>query len=620
MSTFHGKLLKVDLSARSTEEMEISPELIRKYLGGVGLAAHLYLTGYDPDADPLSPSNPLFIMAGPLTGTQFPGTGRFTVAARSPLTGIFGYGNSGGRFGPELKFSGYDGIVVEGAADKPVYLLVDDGEARLEDAEDLWGLNIWDCEENLKERLAGKRKVQVIAVGQAGERRVRFANIGHDKGEFVGRCGMGAVMGSKNLKAVAVRGNWRPSSASKEEYQAILKEVRNTVNGHPLAGALKAMGTNVGYVGGLNMGDVPIKNWALGEHKEAADTLSAMNYTKNYLTHGSACYVCPIACKRNVEIKEGKYQTDEIPGPEYETVAMFGSMMMNHDLEVIIEANKICNQMGMDTISCGSTIAHAMEMWEKEIIGKKDTDGLDLRWGDMDAVLELLPRIAKREGFGDVLAEGSERVAKEFGQGSDQFLTTVKGMESPAHDPRAIHGMGIAYAMSPRGSCHTKHMVLYSEGGMYRPESIGLAEPTTPMSSTGKARMACIGEDIGALNDSAVICAFAQAAIKPEQFLEMLRTATGFDYSLEEMLQLGRRLMILERGITNLQGVTNKDDRLPARILTPPPSGPHKDSKIDMDLMLKEYYEIRGLGEDGKPTPETCRELELTELEKKLYG
>jgi len=620
MATFHGKLLKVDLSAGSTEDMEISPEVIRKYLGGLGLAAHLYLTGYDTDADPLSPSNPLFIMAGPLTGTQFPGTGRFVVCANSPLTGIFGYGNSGGRFGPELKFSGYDGIVVEGAADKPVCLLIDDGEARIEDAADLWGQNIWDCEEKLLERYEGERKVQVISIGPAGENRVRFANIGHDKGEFVGRCGMGAVMGSKNLKAVAVRGSWRPSAASEEEFKTIMKDARETVNKNPLAGALKAMGTNVGYAGGLNGGDVPIKNWALGEHKEAMDSLSAMNYTKNYLTRGSACYSCPIACKRHVAVKEGKYKTEEIPGPEYETVAMFGSMIFNHDLEAVIEANRLCNQLGMDSISCGSTIAHAMEMWEKEIIGKGDTDGLELTWGNMDAALKLVDRIAKREGFGDVLAEGSERVAEKIGDGSDKFLTTIKGMESPAHDPRCYHGMGIAYAMSPRGACHTKHLELYSEMGMYRHKSLGMDGDTMPMSSEGKARRVSIGEDVGALNESAVICSFAQVSIQPEQFLEGLRSATGFDYSLEEMHNMGRRVMVLHRGITNLQGVSSKDDRLPERILTPPPSGPHKDSKIDMDLMLKEYYEARGLGEDGRPTPEICKELELEELEKRLYG
>lgn len=619
MATFHGKILKVNLGDRSTEVMEVSPDLTRKYLGGVGLAARLYLDGYDLNADPLSPSSPLFIMAGPLTGTQLPGTGRFTVCARSPLTDIFGYANAGGRFGPELKFSGFDGIVIEGKADKPVCLVVDDGEARIEDATDLWGLDAWDCEDKLKERLTGPRKIQVLGIGQAGENQVRFANICHNRGALVGRCGMGAVMGSKNLKAVAVRGGWKPTPAHEEEYQALLKNAQETVKANPLAGALKAMGTNVGYAGGLATGDVPIKNWALGEHKEAMESLSPNNYTANYLTHGSACYACPIACKRNVAIKEGKYKTDEIPGPEYETVAMFGSMMMNHDLEAVIEANKICNRMGMDTISCGSTIAHAMEMWEKEIIGEKDTGGLELTWGNMEAVMELLPRIARREGFGDILAEGSQRAAKKFGQGSESFLTTIKGLETPAHDPRAYHGFGIAYAMSPRGSCHIKNMELYAEFGMFRHESIGMSGDTTPMSSVGKARRVSIGEDVGALNDSAVICVFAQAAITPEIFLEGLRTATGFDYSLEEMMEIGRRTMILLRGITNLQGVSNKDDRLPERILTPPPSGPHQDSKIDMDLMLAEYYNARGLGADGKPTPETCRGLGLDELEKRLY-
>jgi len=274
---------------------------------------------------------------------------------------------------------------------------------------------------------------------------------------------------------------------------------------------------------------------------------------------------------------------------------------MNHDLEAVIEANKICNQMGMDVISCGATIAHAMEMYEKEIIGESDTDGLALTWGNMDAVMELLPRIARREGFGDLLAEGSQRVAEKIGQGADQFLTTVKGLESPAHDPRAYHGFGVAYAMSPRGSCHIKNLELYSELGMYRHASIGMDGDTTPMSSEGKGRRTAIGEDLCALNDSAEICVFAQATITPEVFLEMLRTTTGFDYSLEEMMKTGRRIWTLLRGVTNLQGVTNKDDRLPQRILTPPPSGPHAESKIDLGLMLGEYYAARGWSPRGEP-------------------
>ncbi len=618
MATYFKRITRIDLGSGKITDFEVKDKDVRDLLGGVGLASKLYLENYDLSADPLSPANPLMIMAGPLVGTSLPGTGRFTVCARSPLTGIWGFGNAGGRFGPELKFTGRDGIIVEGAADRPVYLYVDEKGVCIEDARDLWGRDAWETERLIQGKHPDGRKVQVLSIGPAGEHRVRFANLVHERGDLIGRCGLGAVAGSKNLKAVAVRGNQKIKPALADDYKACLEAARDEIKNAVVANSIKAYGTNVSLSFGLRTGDVPIKNWSLGIDSEASSSLGAKNYTNKYLTRGTACFACPVACKRNVEIKEGKYKTGEIPGPEYETVAMFGTMILNHDIEALIHANKIINQLGMDSISLGSALAFLMELWEKGIITAKDTDGVEFKWGDIEALIELLPKIARREGFGDRIAEGSERLANMFSPESARCLTTVKGLEAPAHDPRAFHGMGLSYAVSPRGACHIKHLTLYTEGNLYTPGSLGLAPGAKGMTNEGKATLVNISENMGAQADAAAICIFVMVSIRPETYLDMLRTTTGFEYDMEEVLDIGRRIWTLERGITNLQGITRADDMLPERLLTPPPEGPHAGSNIDMDLMLSEYYEIRGLDSNGRPSQDVLKKLSLDALAEKL--
>jgi len=617
MPSHWGKITRVNLSSGKVEDLAVDEGMVRTLLGGVGIGSQLYLDHYDLAADPLSPENPLMFLAGPLTGTNLPGSGRFTVCAKSPLTGIWGFGNCGGRFGPELKWTGRDGIIVEGKASGPVYLYADENEVRIEPAPDLWGKTSWEAEDELKAKYAGGRKVQVCSIGLAGENQVRFAAIVHDRGDFIGRCGMGAVMGSKNLKAVALRGSRKVEPARPDEYKAALEQAREELKKAIVANSIKAMGTNVGLAFGLRTGDVPIKNWALGLDA-AADTLGAKLYTEKYLTRGTACYACPIACKRQVAVKEGKYRTEEVPGPEYETVANFGTMLLNHDLEAVIQANTLCNQLGMDTVSAGASIAFAMDLWEHELIGPKDTGGLELTWGNIEAALKLLPQIAAKQGLGELLAEGSERMAKRLGSKAAAYLTTVKGLEAPAHDPRAYHGMGLLYAMSPRGACHIKHLGVQLFSNLYPHASVGVPAKIKAQSSEGTARLAAIAEDLGAPADAAVICIFVQVSLKPETYLAMLRAATGFPYDLEEMLDIGRRIWTLERGITNLQGISAEHDRLPTKLLTPPAEGPHSKSQVDLDLMRKEYYALRGLDGKGRPSPERCQELGLEFLAQKL--
>ena len=618
MPSYWGKITRVNLSTGKVEELAVEEGMVRALLGGVGIGSRVYLDRYDLAADALAPENPLMFLAGPLNGTNLPGAGRFTVCARSPLTGIWGFGNCGGRFGPELKWTGRDGIIIEGKASAPVYLYADEHEVRIEEAKELWGRNSWETEGALKAKYAEGRKVQVCAIGPAGENQVRFAAIVHDRGDFIGRCGMGAVMGSKNLKAVVVRGTRKIEPARPDEYKAALEQAREELQKAIVANSLKKFGTNVGLAFGLHTGDVPIKNWALGLDPQAADTLGAKPYTEKYLTKGTACYACPIACKRQVAVKEGRYPTEEVPGPEYETVCNFGTMLMNHDLEAVIRANTLCNQLGMDTVTAGASIAFAMDLWEHEIIGPKDTGGLDLKWGNIEAALQLLPQIAAKQGFGEMLAQGSERMAKKLGPEAAAFLTTVKAMEAPAHDPRAYNGMGLLYAMSPRGACHIKHLGVQLFSNLYPHASVGVPAKVKAQSSEGAAGLAAIAEDLGAQADAAVICIFVQVSLKPETYLAMLRGATGFDYDLEEMLTIGRRIWTLERGLTNLQGVTAADDQLPPKLTTPPAEGAHSKSQVDLGLMKKEYYALRGLDAQGRPSPERCRALGLESMAEKL--
>ena len=398
---YAGRYLRVDLSDGRCSDFTIGEDLLRGFIGGSALGAKLFLDGYPLAADPLSPESPLMVLTGPMVGICFPGTSRFAVCARSPLTGIWGESACGGTFGPELKRAGYDGIVITGRAAGPVVLSIAEGVARLGDASDLWGKDVYETTDLLK---AGEPGAKVLAIGQAGENLVRFAAIGNDKGHFVGRTGLGAVMGAKRLKAIRVRGSGKLEKADEARFREIHRAAVLEIRESALAGSLRAMGSDANMDIGMINGDVPVKNWSVGEDFELSGALSGPTLSETYLTRPHACSHCPVACKRVVRVPDGPYQTEEGPGPEYETCATFGTMIMNRDLAGVIKANELCNRYGLDTISCGSAIAWAMELYEKGALTDKDTDGIALTWGNIEAVLALLPRIALREGFGALLA------------------------------------------------------------------------------------------------------------------------------------------------------------------------------------------------------------------------
>ncbi|MDP2971034.1 MAG: aldehyde ferredoxin oxidoreductase C-terminal domain-containing protein, partial [Deltaproteobacteria bacterium] len=446
----------------------------RRFIGGSGVSAKLFLDRFNINADPLSPDNPLIVMNGPLTGTTLPGTSRFVACGKSPLTCIWGESACGGNFGAELKMAGWDGIIFKGASEKPRYLLIEDSQCKLLDASDLWGKDIYQVTDILKTRHKDGKQVKVFAIGRAGENLVKFAGIGNDKGHFAGRTGMGALMGSKKLKAIVVRGSGACEPALVDQYNALRRTLIAKVNEAVPAQALRQLGTDAGMDLGMMTNDVPIKNWASPQDFDLSSNLGGPALTEKYLTKVHACYACPVACKRVVKVADGPYRTEEGPGPEYETCCTFGTMIMNKDLAGVIKANELCNKAGMDTISGGAAIAFAYECYEKGIISRRDTDGLELTWGNIDPALKLIEMITERKGIGGILAEGTREAARILGKGTQEFTVEVKGLEAPMHDPRGWHGMGLGYAVSTRGACHLQHMTLYVEQGMSAYPETGL--------------------------------------------------------------------------------------------------------------------------------------------------
>ncbi|HVN72075.1 MAG TPA: aldehyde ferredoxin oxidoreductase family protein [Desulfomonilia bacterium] len=616
---YAGTILYCDLSTGSAETRPLDMEFARKYIGGLGFALKLYLDLIkdNPTIDAYSPENPFVIMTGPLTGMKLSGVARWCVCSRSPQTGLLGSCNVGGSFGAHLKFSGYDGIVITGKASSPVYIHIDGGKVEVRDAGKYWGKDVYDVTDEMIEDNRGetKKSGHIFAIGPAGEKLVKFASIVHNKGHVAGRTGMGAVWGSKNLKAIYVRGSGKLQVAQSDKFEQLRSELKEMYSENAIMASISEFGTNAHMNTGLPGGDIPMKNWQIGEW-DRAEELSPVGFNERILTGRKTCYGCAVACKREGEIKGGPYKFSKGPGPEYETIAAFGTMCLNPSLESISKANDICNRLGMDTISCGSTIAFAMECYEKGLIKDKDTDGLDLSWGNSEAIVALTEKIGRREGFGNVLAEGSRLAAEHIGGNAGDFLTTVKGLEAPMHDPRAAHGYGLAYAVSPRGACHMASLEYPIEGGlMYLPEYAELQEDIIATSSERKVALNILSQDFGMFfSDCAIFCNLGGTPLNATQALDLVNYVTGFDYTLEEILKLGRRIWYLRRGLANLFGSRSRDDVLPKRMRTPLSEGPVEGSVPDMEMMIEDFYRLRGISSDGIPEKGVLEELDLAEL------
>jgi aldehyde:ferredoxin oxidoreductase len=621
---YAGRILYVDLGTGTVESKSLDMDFAREYIGGLGFASKIYfdLIKAEPPVDAYSAENPFVIMTGPLTGMKLNGVARWCVCSRSPLTGLLGSCNVGGFFGAHLKFAGYDGVIITGKASFPAYISIDDGKVEVRDARKYWGKDVYTVTDEIIQDTSSKpkRSGHVFAIGPAGEKLVRFAAIVHNKGHVAGRTGMGAVWGSKNLKAIIVRGSGKIQGAHPESFEALRSELKDMYAENFIIEGIREFGTNAHMNTGLAGGDIPMKNWQLGEWNRAED-LSPVAYNQRILTGRKTCYGCSVACKREGEVREGPFKTSRGPGPEYETIAAFGTMCLNPNLESISKVNEICNRMGMDTISCGATIAFAMECYEEGLITNKETEGLDLVWGNAEAIIAMTEKIGRREGFGNILAEGSQIAAEHIGAHAKEFLTTVKGLEAPMHDPRAAHGYGLAYAVSPRGACHMASLEYPLESGlMYLPEFSEVQNDLLAASSERKVSLNILSQDFGTFfSDCAVFCNLGATPLNATQALDLVNHVTGFNYSLDEILASGRRIWYLKRGLSNLFGARARDDILPTRMMTAMAEGPVAGSVPDMEMMINDFYRLRRIAPDGVPERGVLKEMELDELADLLY-
>lgn len=587
---YWNRILHVDLATRSTTIEEPGDAFFRTYGGGRGFIGH-YLLKYVPKgADPLGPNNVLVFAPGVLTGAPVPGAGRHSVGAKSPLSGGFGEAEAGGFWGAELKRARGDAIVVHGASETPVYLWLTEDHAEIRDAAHLWGKVTGDVQEAIREEL-GDPRIRVAQIGPAGENLVRFANVANDLNEFAGRSGMGAVMGSKKLKAIAVRGKTPVPIADQPALLAISKWVSSTVD--QVHRGFHEYGTGGAMQGKSLDGGIPALNYRLGSF-EGTDKVDAIAVKEQVRIDMEACFACSVRCKKVVQIEmreedagvtrkgvkvavdpQHRYRVDpKYGGPEYESLASLGTNLGIDDIVAVCKSNEICNMMGMDTISAGSTIAWAMEAWEKGVLTPEDADGVNLQFRDGDAVVQMLQMIAKREGIGDLLAEGSQRAAAKLGQGSDAYLTTVKGMEMAMHDPRHMPGMRASYLLAPTGGDH--------------------------MRQTG---------DKNGLRNQVGMCHFL--AYDDDQTAQILNAVTGWGIGQAEMVTTAHRGLTLARLFNMREGLTRADDRLPKRFSEDLPK--HKGlTHEQVQQVVTDYYIEQGWDpETGAPTLETVRALGL---------
>jgi aldehyde:ferredoxin oxidoreductase len=562
-----GKVLKVDLNAGTAEGLELEEKLYHDYLGGSGLAAKWFFDNQCWKADPLSPENPLIIMNGPLSGTSLPGVSRLEVCARSPLTGIWGEASMGGHFSPQLKRTGYDGIIITGASDKPIYLYVTDEAVDIRDASHLWGKDTYETEELIKEEL-GDRRAQVMSIGPAGENLVKYACVMNDRGSTAGRCGLGAVMGSKKLKAVVARGNKKAPIADEEGYKDAREKMNKMLEFSMVAEGFRAFGSNVHMEYAMAIGDVPVKNWREAYWKEGPEKLGGSSVSESILTKNHSCFACPVGCKRIVEVKSGPYAMEEGPGSEYEAAAALGTLQRIDDRNANHKANEMCNRYGMDVISAGSTFAYATEAYESGLITDKDTGGIELGWNQPGTLLELIDKTARREGFGDDLAEGVRAMSAKYG--GEEMAIHVKGLECPMHDPRSLWSVALTYATSIRGACHCADPNFYLDLGLLDHKDMGVKR-SWPYSPKGKAAQTVASQVKGSIAGSAVVCIYAWLSVGSAlpEILMLLNPVTGFDYSEDELIRIGDRIWYLKRAIGNLCGATREEDRVPRRILEP---------------------------------------------------
>lgn len=611
MAGWNGKLLRVNLTSGQSQVEAIPESWLRQYIGGRGLAARYLYEEMDPTVDPLSPENVLIFATGPLTGTPVPCGARYMVVTKGALTNAITTSNSGGHWGPELKFAGYDLVILEGRAPKPSYLYIYDDQVEVRDAAKFWGRGVGATEDGLRDE-TGVPNLRVACIGPAGERLVRFACIMNDKHRAAGRSGVGAVMGSKNLKAIAVRGTQGVRIAEPAAFLKAMWEMRAGMKDNPGRKAFAELGTAATIDMTQAFGGLPTRNFQEGQF-EHAENLNGNTIKETRLVANKACFACTIACGRVCRLGDAadKYLVNMHPrnwrtageGPEYETAWALGADTGVGDLDAVLKANWLCNDLGMDPISMGSTLASAMELYQTGVVTDDDVE-LPLTFGSSEALIRMVEATAYREGFGDTLAEGAKRMGEKFLH--PEVFMGSKGQEFPAYDPRGFQGMGIAYATCNRGGCHLR---AWTPG----PETSGVFDPHV---TEGKAEWVAHEQNRTTAHDNTGLCLFVGGAGGPlETFVPCTAAATGVPFTLDEFLKAGERTWNLERLWNTRAGLTKADDSLPQRLLKEGhKSGPSAGVTVNLAAMLPVYYRERGWDEDGLPSKSKLEELGLASL------
>ena len=606
MHGFHDRVAWIDLARRTVNIYPLGADTARDFVGGGGIGAKILSDFVDGNTDPLGPDNPLIMMTGPFTATKVPSGSRYATVCLSPLTGIYGEANCGGTFGYKLKMSALDGIVFTGASDTPVIVLIDNDTITFRDAEDLWGTEVFDCDDRLKAEYGSG--VTAAIIGPAGEKQVPLAGIMHDgrHTRAAGRCGVGAVMGSKKLKAVVISGNGR-TTASQADASRLTQGTRAQIPS--IQDRLKLFGIN-GTPGGVanydRLGNLPINNWRDARAPKIAEAIGGPAIIEQLQVKRSGCRACPVICSRVVEVTDGPYATDGIvEGPEYENLVALGSLQLVGDLKAVNKANELCNTLGLDTISTGGVIAFANECWEKGLLTKADTDGLELGFGKGDVVVELVRRIGNVEGnLGRLLAQGSRKAAAEIGQGAEEYAMHVKGLEPAYHDPRFSWGHALSYSTCARGADHLSSLSHAFELASTLPE-LGYDDPHPGRQVEGKAQYVIHLQNLMTMADSLIACKFTllNHASGIPVLAEWYNAITGAEIDVAGFQALGARIFTLKRMINNRRSITRKDDVLPPRWRTLKKIG----EGVNLDVpplapMLSEYYDLRGWTEEGRPS------------------
>jgi aldehyde:ferredoxin oxidoreductase len=603
-------ILKVDLTTGATEEYRIPEVWEKDFLGGASLAARLLYDALTPELDALSADAPLLFMNGPLSGTAGPTVGRFVICGKGPATGLWAESNCGGFWGPELRFAGYDGLWITGRAKEPVYLWINVGKLEVREAARLWGKDTYETQTIIKEEV-GRSAARVAVIGEAGERSVLFAGIYCDNGRTAGRTGLGAVMGTKNLKAVAVYGKKGMLPLVRSGVYAGLRSASNrALKQENQSQVMHELGTASAANYSEYMGAMPSKYYHQGGF-ENVDNVSGAKMAESILSGASACHACVIACGRVVTLNDGVRRK----GPEYETIVSFGPNLLVDDLAEITRLGELCDKYGMDTISMGNTIGLAFHLYEQGVITSKDTGGLELKWGDVTIVEQLIHLTARREGIGEALAQGSRFLGRYFGK--EEEAVQVNGLEVAYHDPRGVSGMALVYATSPRGACHNQSDYFFVDWG-HTNEKLGI-EYFSRHDGAEKAANVARHQDWRTVYNSLVMCIFAN--VPPETQVELINAACGLDWDVETMMRCGERGWNLKRAINVRLGLTRANDRLPKTLLEPLKEGGAEGYTIPFDEMIKAYYAARGWNPgNGRPTKEKLVSLGLGDVAKDLWG